>query len=228
MPASNIYDTLRQRVEKSHGLMEYERQAWLFFKAYQSPLIKWQQSVLRKHPGWSDLKQETPSKRVVSATGAMPGQLYFFLYNPKLRLTLPYYDMFPLVLVLDKGPNWFFGMNFHYLNYEQRARFFDALYNTYTVNKSQSLKARMLVTYDILQTVTKPAIAKYYKPCLKRYLIPRLQTPLLQVGEEYWQMALFLPVDMFRKKTRSQVWRETTIKINQVDIDEEEGGGGEE
>ena len=43
------------------------------------------------------------------------GRLNLFGYNPKLRKTLPYYDIFPLVLPLEAISGGFMGMNFHYL-----------------------------------------------------------------------------------------------------------------
>ena len=43
------------------------------------------------------------------------GRLNLFGYNPKGRATLPYYDIFPLVLPLEPIPAGFMGMNFHYL-----------------------------------------------------------------------------------------------------------------
>ena len=43
------------------------------------------------------------------------GRLNLFGYNPKYRKTLPYYDVFPLVLPLEPISGGFMGMNFHYL-----------------------------------------------------------------------------------------------------------------
>ena len=41
------------------------------------------------------------------------GRLYFFLYDPKTKDELPYYDRFPLVLVLEKYDDGFLGLNLH-------------------------------------------------------------------------------------------------------------------
>ena len=43
--------------------------------------------------------------------------LNMFVYSPKLRNKLPYYDTFPLVLPLKNYNNGFLGLNFHYLPY---------------------------------------------------------------------------------------------------------------
>ena len=49
-----------------------------------------------------------------------------FVYSPKLRNKLPYYDTFPLVLPLKNYNNGFLGLNFHYLPYALRLRLLDA------------------------------------------------------------------------------------------------------
>ena len=43
------------------------------------------------------------------------GRLNMFIYDPKLKKKLPYYDTFPLVLPLEKYNDGFLGLNFHYL-----------------------------------------------------------------------------------------------------------------
>ena len=54
------------------------------------------------------------------------GSLNMFVYSPKLRNKLPYYDTFPLVLPLKRYKDGFLGLNFHYLPYALRARLLDA------------------------------------------------------------------------------------------------------
>ena len=43
------------------------------------------------------------------------GKLNMFVYGPKNRLTLPYYDTFPLVMPIGGIGGGFLGINFHYL-----------------------------------------------------------------------------------------------------------------
>ena len=50
----------------------------------------------------------------------VPGKLYMFLYDPKGKDTLPYYDTFPLVFPYAKTKEGFMGLNMHYLPYYYR------------------------------------------------------------------------------------------------------------
>ena len=54
------------------------------------------------------------------------GSLNMFVYSPKGRNKLPYFDTFPLVLPLKRMDGGFLGLNFHYLPYALRARLLDA------------------------------------------------------------------------------------------------------
>jgi len=55
------------------------------------------------------------------------GKMYFFVYNPKHKMTLPYYDMFPLVLPVERYSDGFLGINFHYLAPKERAHLLDEI-----------------------------------------------------------------------------------------------------
>jgi len=58
----------------------------------------------------------TDAAKSGTLTGRMwLGKMYFFVYNPKHKITLPYYDMFPLVLPIERYSNGFLGINFHFL-----------------------------------------------------------------------------------------------------------------
>ena len=62
----------------------------------------------------------------------LSGRLYMFNYrNPIAKQSLPYYDMYPVVLVINHRPskNYFQGLNFHYLPPKFRAELLDELYS---------------------------------------------------------------------------------------------------
>ena len=75
-----------------------------------------------------------------------PGNMYMFMYDPKLKETLPYYDTFPLCLPFDSAPGGFIGLNLHYLPPLQRAVLLGNLLDyllgsgmTYVLDKGQKL-----------------------------------------------------------------------------------------
>ena len=50
-----------------------------------------------------------------------------FIYDPKLKDKLPYYDTFPLVLPVEQYKDGFLGINLHYLSIPMRMRLLDRL-----------------------------------------------------------------------------------------------------
>mgnify|MGYP001409326262 CR=1 FL=1 len=55
------------------------------------------------------------------------GDLFCYHYDPKYKKTLPYYDMFPLIMLIGADQDTFLGCNFHYLNPRFRAILLDKL-----------------------------------------------------------------------------------------------------
>ena len=59
-------------------------------------------------------KRVLSDDRLLDGQQTRPGDMVMYTYNPKLRRTLPYYDTFPLTIVVAKAPGGFFGLNLHY------------------------------------------------------------------------------------------------------------------
>ena len=142
----------------------------------------------------------------------LTGGLYFFCYDPKYANTLPYYDVFPLVLVLEKYGDGFMGLNLHYLPIPVRAAFLDKLLDYAIYNDEDEIK-RMRITYDILSASKR---FKAFGPCLKRYLYNHTTSRLLKVEPHEWETALFLPVEQFQKATKKKVFAESLEEISKV------------
>ena len=133
------------------------------------------------------------------------GKMYFFVYNPKHKMTLPYYDMFPLVLPVERYSNGFLGINFHYLAPKDRAHLLDEI-KIFVNDKTLSEKTRIMLTYDMLRGFTK---FKRAKPCLKRYITMYMKTQFIPVLPDEWGPAIFLPVENFKKMSKKAVWMES-------------------
>ena len=67
------------------------------------------------------------------------GSMFMYFYDPKTKAKLPYYDTFPLSVIVSRAPGGFYGLNLHYLAPTLRAKFLDALMDI-TNNKSISLE----------------------------------------------------------------------------------------
>ena len=139
----------------------------------------------------------------------LKGCLYFFYYDPKLKADLPYYDRFPLVLVLERYPDGFLGLNLHYLPLKYRVAFLDKLLD-YAVWNENDDPQRVRITYDILNASKR---FRSFKPCIKRYLTQHVKSKILAVQPNEWEVATFLPVHQFKGAKPEQIWKESVQEI---------------
>ena len=63
-------------------------------------------------------------------TREIAGSMYMYFYDPKTKKTLPYYDRFPLIIMVEQASGGFYGLNLHYLRPDIRAEFFCLLYTS--------------------------------------------------------------------------------------------------
>ena len=141
----------------------------------------------------------TPSVPELLRTGKLSKtpvgkSLNMFVYSPKGRNKLPYYDTFPLVLPLKSMEGGFLGLNFHYLPYALRARLLDAAGGD-SLNISAIEKNRLT------------------KPCIKRYLFGYTRSMFRKIDDEDNLTAIMLPVQRFKKASTSEVWADSRKMI---------------
>lgn len=137
------------------------------------------------------------------------GNMYMFVYDPKNKETLPYYDRFPLIIAIGPAKGGFLGINFHYLPPKLRAKLMDALYDTATNDRFDET-TRLRINYGILSAATK---FKEFKPCIKHYLGDHVRTRMVYIQPSEWDIALFLPTASFKGANKTKVWAESRIKI---------------
>ena len=127
------------------------------------------------------------------------GLLNMFVYDPKLKDKLPYYDTFPLVLPIEKYNNGFLGINLHYLSIPMRIRLLDRLTN-FTNNSQFDETTVIQADYSKLKNVN------LIKPCLKRYLAGNVKSKFRKVGADEFIVATLLPVQKFKKQSDKHVF----------------------
>tara|TARA_Y100000589_G_C26848957_1_gene505127 strand:- start:12 stop:521 length:510 start_codon:yes stop_codon:yes gene_type:complete len=136
----------------------------------------------------------TPSQAQLIRDGKITGRVNFgalnmFIYDPKLKNKLPYYDTFPLVLPIENYRDGFLGINFHYLPYALRARLLSRLDPN--------------ANYSALKNV------RLVKPTLKRYLNSNVRSRFRKLEEEDFMTAIMLPVQRFKKSSVNKVWSDS-------------------
>ena len=197
---SNLFQKLEIEAFRN-GIKPRTDQSREWFRKKAATMTK---SVIR--PG-ALMKEEPLSIRNRTALGGM----YMFLYDPKHKDTLPYYDTFPLVIVIGPAEGGFLGLNVHYLPPILRAKFLDALMDV-TTNKRYDETTKFKITYDILRRASK---YKYFKPCIKHYLTSQVRGKFAYVPAPEWEIAVFLPTAEFEKASKSTVYKDSRRKMNQ-------------
>jgi hypothetical protein len=151
------------------------------------------------NPSRDKLLKDSAVKKVNTP---LPGRMFMYFYDPKTKETLPYYDKFPLIIMVEKAPKGFYGLNLHYLPPKLRAKFFDKLLE-FKNNKKYDNSTRFRITYDFLKSASK---LNEFKPCFKRYLNKHVTSTIAEVPSTEWEAALFLPTEQFVKKSKTSVW----------------------
>ncbi len=138
----------------------------------------------------------------------LPGRMYCFFYDPKLKETLPYYDKFPLVFPFRLSGDRMLGINLHYLPHGYRAQLMDQLYQLEDRRMKTDKKLRL--SYDILNGASQFSA---FRPCIKSYLFTHLRSRFLEIPYDSWDVALMLPMERFEKANKQQVWKESAQAI---------------
>ena len=134
------------------------------------------------------------------------GMMNLFYYRPKGAEKLPYYDTFPLVLPIEKYPDGFLGINFHYLPIPLRIRLLDKLVD-FSNNTKFDESTILTVDYSRLKKIN------LIKPTIHRYLAGYTMSQFRRIDADEFTVATLLPVQRFKKASASAVWKESRSMI---------------
>lgn len=147
------------------------------------------------------------SRKIIRKNQLTPGRMVFYAYDPKTQDELPFWDAFPIVIILHPKPKGFLGLNLHYIPPSVRATFINNLIKfvddpNWAVNNNY--QALIKVTYPILKNTNK---LKPYRPCIKRYLYSHIISEIAFIPSAEWKSVPFFPLDKFQGATRQEVWK---------------------
>ena len=148
-------------------------------------------------PGAMDLIRDGKQRRT-----PFFGKLNMFFYDPKLKTKLPYYDTFPLVLPLERYPDGFLGINFHYLPIPLRVKLLDRLVD-YSNNTKFDESTRLNVDYRKLKNI------KLIQPTIHKYLSGQTKSQFRRIDADEFMIAALLPVQRFQKASAKEVWSDS-------------------
>jgi len=122
------------------------------------------------------------------------GHLFCYYYYPLHHKTLPYYDMFPMIMLLKAEKETFLGINFHYLRPKWRAILLDRV---------TAKIGRGLPRWSKLRQI------KQIAPTIKRYRYDHIMKRIIAIKEDEREIAIFLPTERFKKAGKTQVWSDS-------------------
>lgn len=155
-----------------------------------------------------NIKKDLLSDRSIIVSKLQIGSMFMYLYDAKTKDKLPYYDMFPLTIVLDYDEVGFIGLNLHYLPIKLRELLLRNLLDLVNNNKYDRT-TRIMATYKLLKSSSK---FRHMKPCVKRYYFANIKSRILKVPPEDWTYSIYLPVERFNI-INEHVWSDSKKRI---------------
>jgi hypothetical protein len=190
-----IFQTLANKASKANIPNDFSQES-----------IDWFRNSAQQVASVSAPRLMNDKKNIVpSLTVKNIGQMFMYFYDPKYKETLPYYDKFPLILLVDFTTDGFYGLNLHYLPPKLRAELMNALYSLKNNDKYDDT-TKLKLSYNVLKGASK---YKYFAPCFKKYLHDHVVGQFLYVQTENWDKALMLPTERFAKANKSQVFKDS-------------------
>jgi hypothetical protein len=191
---SKLTDLAEEKKQAGHKTMSKDAVSWLQKKIDE---IKRPSAIPNTIKGEVSRNKQPGQLRI--------GMLYCYYYDPKTKDDLPYWDRFPMVLILEKYNDGFLGLNLHYLPVRYRVAFLQKLMKYAQLTPEQDIR-RMRISYDILQSTRRFA---EFRPCLKRYLYSHLRSRILMIEPNEWDVATMLPIQQFRGAKPQKVWMDS-------------------
>lgn len=182
-------------------------------KKEQQMSTEWLKAQLQNFAPYS--RKSTPEKTrkeiggesvPIGSLGERPsiGSMYMFSYKAKHADTLPFWDAFPLTILVGGDDKALHSLNVHYLPPALRAKFFDALLDIMSTKKVITPESRFVLTYNLLKSTSK---FRYFKPCYKTHLLTNIKSRVIKINPDDWWRVLFLQNAQWQNASQSTVYK---------------------
>lgn len=146
-------------------------------------------------------QRSDPNKIFKTVSSPQIGSMYLFVYDPKYKLILPFYDMHPLVIPIEMYVDGFLGLNLHYLPPLARIQLLKALDDTKN-NDKYNETTKLSISYGLLKTYSNQF--KGHEQCIKRYLFSHVRSSFHIVNPTDWEKAAMLPLQRWSVNTNKK------------------------
>jgi len=151
--------------------------------------------------------------------GFFPGKIYTFMYDPKLRDVLQYFDERPIMLSIKTEPINL-GINFNFIPLEMKTLMINTLWDTFSavieynqtkINKKQVMQQKPLFLegYDymeLLDVMWEYTQKSAYRFALRHYLYDRMAMPK-EIAYSDWGLIPFIDSKDVVGKELSEIHR---------------------
>ena len=187
---SNLFQTLEIEAFRA-GITPRTKESIEWFRKKARQLYRGRDNNINRRKLLQDNELELKNRPITRTDDGPVGNMYMFFYDAKYKDTLPYYDAFPLILMLGPAKGGFYGLNLHYLPPVLRAKALDAALD------------------DNRESIPK----KFVNPMIHRYLFNHVRSRFALVDKPEWEIATFLPTADFQGAGTSTVYRDSRRKM---------------
>ena len=191
---ADLLDKLSDTIRSGKVGQEVKRSARLFHDKVKGLKGELRNKFSATNPNKFYRESEIKINPAIFHKRASLGELYCYHYNPKYRQTLPYYDMFPMIMLIGVDQDTFTGLNFHYLPPKFRAILLDRV---------NAKVGNGIINWKKIAKI--PQVA----PTVKKYRFDHIMRKVVPIEESEQEIAIFLPLERFKKASKSSVWAES-------------------
>lgn len=178
-----------------------------YYKKNSSQALNWYKNEISKLGSINKLKVLGDNIQYQQSKPSV-GSFCMFFYSSKLYAEdkLPYFDAFPLTLMLSSDSKHAYGLNFHYLDPRTRLILLKEIIAIQGSSFSESKK--LDITYSLVKSATD-----LYKPTYKAYLLNHIKSRVVVLPPDDIVPAVFLPVASWKGSSQSSVWSESKARL---------------
>lgn len=140
-------------------------------------------------------QKSDPNKLFRKSSMPQVGDMFLFVYDPKTKDKLPFWDTYPLVFPIQMYDDGFLGINLHYLPYLPRQQLLKALDGIKNNNKYNDT-TKIMVSYELLGRYANQF--KGYDVCIKRYLYGHVRSSFHYIMPSDWGKVIMLPLQRWK------------------------------